>query len=548
MRGLASLFSDIHFEKGEFTFPVVVALIAVALTTLPVVYGYIASTEENRFVGYINDPVDQNTYLSWMKQANDGNLSFEEKFTTERNPKNIVILYFLCGGIIGRILKVPLPIVLELMRIGSAFIMLGAVYCFISYFLKVRIARRVAFSLVAFSAGFGAYAVTLRHLGFSLPAHFVPMDQNLPELVTFLTIMFHGHVCLATAFIVTIFLFILHSIETRDPSLAVGAGILAVILALFHPYDIVTISVVLGAYVAVLAARRDRRAWRAFAHCALFAAVSSPGIGYQYYVVQSNPAVKAWSAYRYPPYGDALTYVCAFGVIFIAAVLGIWKAARERNGRFYFLIVWVVTISVFIYYPFVFFQRHAAVGIHIPFCILASEGILSVTGGLLTAAGDRARRSGIVVIAAVILFASPTNIMHMRAQFLRVYSRQFPVFLPKDLVDAFSWLDSHLAPESVVLASKAISNFIPSHTGSRVYIGHWAETANRREKEEAVSAFMNASSGDMMRKRLLAENGISYFVYTDADKAAGDFDPDRATYLSKVFENRSVRIYEVTHT
>jgi len=537
---------DIHFCKKELLFPISLSLLIVTLTILPIIYGYLRSNEDYKFIGLLSDPTDANTYLAWMKQAQEGNILFEEKFSTEKQPKNIFILYFLSGGFISRILKIPLPIVYQIMRMISAFTLLMVVYLFIAFFLETKLGRRITFLLICSSAGFGGYFASLYHFfGFKLPPRWIPLDQNMPELVTFWIITGYGHLSLALSFMLIIFLFMLFSIEKNKKIFSIFAGFLCFILALFHPYDIITIFIVLGFYFLFLLITKKYPLKTLILNYVLMLLISSPAVAYLYYILLTNPVIKGWSKIAYPPFSCPIGYIFAFGFIFFMAILGIFEIIKKRKDRFYFLIFWIVVISIFIYYPFLFIQRHASTGIHIPFCILAIVGFLRLCEQFNWFDGKVLKRKGIFLFSIFLLLTTPTNLMHLVVDFRNAHIRKFPYFLDKELVEAFIWLDKNISSDSIVLASRKVSNFIPAYTGSKVYIGHYAETIEHHKKEKIFEKFMQVDTQDSFRIEFLDKNGIKYFFFSDFEKSIGGFNPDTVFYLSEIYKNDKIKIYKV---
>jgi len=536
----------IYFKKKEFLFPVVLAFLAVLFSTLPVFYGYWRSNNNFKFVGFLSEPMDHNTYFSWMKQAEEGNVLFEEKYSTEKQPRNIFLLYFLTGGFISRIFKIPLPIIYQAMRIISAFILLSVSYLFIAYFIESRLARRIAFLLICFSAGLGGYFAFIYHFfKFKLPEAWIPLDQTMPEVVTFWTVSWIGHASLGISFILLAFLFMLYSIEQNKIKFCLLAGLSCFIIGLFHPYHIVTISVVLGVYIFFLFIKRDSTKLVALRNYILMLLVTFPGIWLQYYTAQTNPIVKEWSNIVYPPFSGPIGYIFAFGLVFFMAIFSLPYVIKKGQNRLYFLVLWVSTISVFIYYPFIFFQRHAANGIHIALCVLAAIGFLRLCQSLGWYDGSRLKSKGVILLSVFLILVLPTNLVHLAVDFRNAHIRRYPYFLSGDLIGVLNWLDKNISQDSVVLAPRNIASFIPPYTGSKVYIGHWAETLNHRQKEEIFKRFMQRDTRDEFRIALLKNEGISYFVFECTKSPFRTFNPDAKDYLKEVFANTNIKVYKV---
>ena len=96
---------------------------------------------------------------------------------------------------------------------------------------------------------------------------------------------------------------------------------------------------------------------------------------------------------------------------------------------------------------------------------------------------------------------------------------------------------------------------MPSLTGARVYLGHWAETLNFGRKVRDFSLFLRADSPDAVREAFCREEGITYVirdrsVYDDLylppeERAAGGYDPEDSPWLLPVFQQDRVSVYRV---
>lgn len=537
---------DIRFEKRELAFPVALAVVVVLLTTLPVFYGHLRSDANSRFVGFLAEPYDHNTYFSWMKQAKDGNIFFEEKYSGEEQPRNIFLLYFLITGLLSRVSGVPLDVAYQAMRMFSAFILLVTAYFFISYFLKTRPARRITFLLICFSAGLGGYFSFLHYFfKFRLPPGWSSLDQNMPELVTFWTVSWFGQASLGIAIMLFTFLCMLYSIEKNKISFSFLSGLMCIAISLLHPYHVITIFFVMGAYILFLLFKRDSWAVAGLRNYLILILTALPALGYQYYATQANPILKAWSKITYPPFAAPIGYLFGLGIIAALALFSLPQVIGSGDKRIYFPAVWCAAISVFIYQPFIFPQRHAAYGAHIAFCVLAGIGFLRLCEKLRYCKDAILSVKGKALFLVLLILASPTNMAHMAADFRNAHRRQYPYFLPGELMAALAWMDKELPREDIVLAPKDIANLIPPYSGLKVYFGHFAETKDYHRKLEIYNEFMRRDTSDGYRKNVLKEGGISYIVFNKEDAGTAVFGADKKPWLSGIFENNAVAIYKV---
>jgi len=96
-----------------------------------------------------------------------------------------------------------------------------------------------------------------------------------------------------------------------------------------------------------------------------------------------------------------------------------------------------------------------------------------------------------------------------------------------------------------VLSSYWTGSFIPARAGNIVFVGQRYETVHFDEKRTAAVKFFDAATDDAWRVALLREYRIAYVFWGKAERDLGAFDPERASYLQRVFANDEARIYRV---
>ena len=76
---------------------------AALLTLLPYLAGHAVAPQGARFMWFIGNNLDQNSYMAWIKQGAEGRLLFEDKFTTEPQSGLFFFPFFLILGWICRL-------------------------------------------------------------------------------------------------------------------------------------------------------------------------------------------------------------------------------------------------------------------------------------------------------------------------------------------------------------------------------------------------------------------------------------------------------------
>ncbi len=147
--------------------------------------------------------------------------------------------------------------------------------------------------------------------------------------------------------------------------------------------------------------------------------------------------------------------------------------------------------------------------------------------------------------AGLLLVMSLTNLLLWAGAFLTVNGRQAPLFHPGSQQAAFSWLAQN-APGEVILSSHATGNVLPAYAPLRVFLGHGPETIRAADKAALVSRFFDAATPDAWRRALLRQYGIDYLYYGPNEQQQGNFQPGDAPYLTPVYQNGPIQLYQVT--
>ncbi|MCP4422021.1 MAG: hypothetical protein GY805_35855, partial [Chloroflexi bacterium] len=114
-----------------------------------------------------------------------------------------------------------------------------------------------------------------------------------------------------------------------------------------------------------------------------------------------------------------------------------------------------------------------------------------------------------------------------------------------DEVKAINWLRENVGVSSIILGSYQTGNLVAAQTGQQVMLGHWAETADFVGKETAVAQFFNGETSPTWRQQLLTQFNIDTIWFGPREQALGNFDPESATYLQSIFQNKTITIYTV---
>jgi hypothetical protein len=529
-----------------------IAVVVVAISSVPYLLGYLSATPDTEFGGFVVDLDDSFSYLAKMQQGVWDGWRYRIPFTTEEHPGAYLYTFYIALGKLSASLRLSLVLTYQLARLVAGLAMLISAYLFISAFLETREARLTAYLLVCFSSGLGWLVMLLTRsstlLGLS------PMDFWLMEAYSFFTLLTFPHASAAIAILLAFFLLALRYLTTfHFPTLL--WSILALLgLCVIHPFMALPVDGTLAAYGMLLLAFRRRLVRREIAATLTWALTPIPLIAYYLSAFASDPVFGYWSAQNILPSPPLIHLLLGYGLVLMLAILGVAGLIRRRNEKQLFLVAWASSALLLAYAPLTL-QRRMVEGLHVPLCILATIGLLEFllpralrSDRLTRFARWRGYRTDGVrrfLVFSVIVATLPSNLYLLLSVSSMALQHNSALFYERHEAEAIDWLKDNTRHSDTVLASYEIGRLIPARAGNVVFIGHIIETVQVERKRELAASFFQADSSDDFRRALLTEYGIRYVFHGPRERQLGDFDPLEASYLTPAYSNSSVTIYRV---
>ena len=553
-----------------------IAFFAVLATCLPYGLGFAITPASTHFAGYPYNIDDHYVYLSWIKQASDGQFFIKNLFTTDSQKVLLFNLLFLAIGFTARILHISLLAANEIFRLLGAIALLTLTYHFFKLCLpRDRLARIAAFAFVCLGSGFGWVRWSQWH-DVNRPGG--PIDAFQPEAYTFTSIYLFVLFSVGSCLILGTLYSMLRCAQTGRTRYAVYAGICALLVGNIHSYDIFHICAAWGLFmIAFTIVHRGRGAGRLWLQSLLALGMSMPSVLYTFYVYKHNSVfnARAHSDTRSLPIWN---YALGYGIEFLLAAaalvaLALWLAKarparaesaqevpddasppgwRDRTTAL-FVACWAVAGLAVIYIPFMF-QRKALMGEHLPLCLLAGWGASVLL---------RNMRPAMRIAAAALLVAAsaPSNALfllrdmnHLQLNKSETFERPY---LTQGQWDAFQYIGGNTPKDAAILADPFLALYIPALTGHPVWSGHWSETPDFPAKVSEFGKFARIPNTDMSRgyltpdpspqKEFLAETNCRYLLYP-VDAAAlhfQDFAASPPAYLVPVYRNKEYVVFEI---
>jgi hypothetical protein len=513
------------------------ALLLTAIVLGPIVYGAFADAPGSQFTGSVEFySYDSNTYMAWIRQASEGWWLLVDRYTTEPTGRCFFHPVFLALGLVVRLTGLPILTVWVAVRVLSS---VAAAFCLFLFLRRAVGPGRhalIALAITTLGAGLGWYT-------FLFDDAFNSTDVWMPELTFYQSLRWPFLWAIALVMMMGFFAAAVDAITVPSCRAAMAAGVVFAAMALIHPYNVVTFTVVPGVFLLTEALRARRLDRRAVANYVVMGLVAAPAVLYQIALVRIDPVLKihAQVDMASPVVG---WYLAGFGpVLIVLALLGV-RGAWRGGPLARFAVVWLAAGALLLYFP-VSFNRRLAMGLMIPVGILASYPIEDLVSRLLGARPTAARvASATAVFLLVLASIAPTNLLATREDWRNALYGGFPVYISEDLAGAFEWLRN--APPGVVVAEGGVGNLIPAFTGQTVYAGHWAQTIDYGAKQGRIDRLLDGELAPGEITRFLIDSHVRYIIYHpfEVDGSTGAFDP--ATLGNVRYRSETVEIVEVS--
>jgi len=576
-------------RRVERPFVWLLALAVAFLAVLPALVGLLRTPAGSAYLGYQFNTDDHMVYAAWMRQAMDGRLLMDNRFTTEAQPGLTIHLYFFVLGLVAKVTGIALASTLA--RVGFSVLFVHLLYRLLRKLEWSVYTTKLALALAIFGGGLGflvwhtygrLIVRTAPEVLKSLMLGQLPTDVWQPEGFVFPSMLTNGLFMVSLCLILVAFNAFL---EARDSWKPVLPGALAMgALMNIHSYDVLLIALSMLGFLVMSARRRQVSGpWVARAMVVGLGVV--PAALWFVYVLKNDPVFQARAAtetytsnFRTVFFGYApLMFLALLGIAardgahirsrrvgagLVAALLAglfvlaaghqekyfldmpLWAAsfavalvalfflADERPG-WNLLVSWAVIGAVAIYFP-ALFQRKLAMGLSIPWAVLAAEGVWEVFKNR-----ERSARNLATVLA--ILLVSGSSGRWLLREFSLIQENVstttvHPVYLTSDVRKILAYLDEQkgrhvlIAPPGVPsrpvdtqtrepIVDEFATPIIPDLnsiasglTGIYTYAGHWSETPNYdARRAELTSLYFKADFPDAKRARL-KELGVDYMI------------------------------------
>jgi hypothetical protein len=544
----------------EWRWVITWSLLILVLSGLPYFIALWATPEGWQFGGILVNPLDSHSYMAKMQQGVAGYWLFHLTYTPEPHAGALIFTFYLVLGHLAALVGAPKILIFHLARLLASLVLLLVAFRFIARIIPDPGERRLAFALLSSASGlgwlgaiFGAFPIDLW-----VPEAFVPYsiyaNPHFPLAMTLMLIIFEQVAWPPTPQSPNLPTFhsstlpLLHS--STPPLSPLRAGLTAFLLAMILPFALLTVWAVLFVFLGWQYLSSRRLPWLHLWPALGAVLLSAPVILYQYWVSVTNPVLAGWGAQNITSAPPILDFIIGYGLVGVLALAGgglmIWQEVQHptyfqdqnssKTGA-WLVFWWAVTTIILVYVPFDL-QRRLITGLHIPLTILAAIGLKRCSAMIkLTATSQRLLAIGVVTLGVLgTLFVWSLPVIGALQSPTRSAVTAL-LFMRRDEIAAFDWLQNHVGMDDVILTSSRVGLFIPGQTGARSFYGHPFETIEASVKEAQVTAFY--------RGEITATSpAVDFIIYGPSERALGQ--PQILATYPVVFSAGEVTIYKVS--
>ncbi|MDD2807256.1 MAG: hypothetical protein PHW95_01895 [Patescibacteria group bacterium] len=543
-------------SRAEWQWVAWLTTLVMILTIIPYLLGYWLAPANTVYNGiHALSPGDIPVYYSYINQAASGKIFFTDLFTTEKQTLGTFNVWWLGIGLLAGLLQLSAPVIFQLSRLAMIPVFTVVLYFFLSYLFNDSVLRRLAFFLVLFSSGVGAYvSPALDSIAYrNLDQYPWPIDLWLVESNTFNALYQTSHFIASITLTLLIFILMLLAFETGKVRYAVWGGLAALFYFNFHPYYVPVIYGTVGLYWLVCSFKAKKLLWQYFWQLIIFGVISVPSVFYHAWLIQNSFVIGIRATQNVTLISPLIYVLLGYGFLIPGFLFGlaVVKKLKINQRVVWLLLSWLVVSVALIYSPFPFHSRYTQ-GVQIVLAIFTAVGLLYFYRWAQIHCPRKIydfwiKNPALWLMLFILLFA-PSNIYGLvRDVYYAVYQPgeiATYYYIPTDDLQAFAWLKNQPKIQNVLSFGLADS-FIPAFSGQASYAAHAQETLFFNSKFIQVVWFYGSNINDSAKEKFLAANNITFVFYSDYEKKLGDFAPSQKKYLSLVFSTPTAKIYQV---
>lgn len=491
---------------------------------------------------------DSALYLDMIEQSKRGAWLLENRFSPEQGKPVYLNSIWVFVGKIAQITGMSSLAAFTFFRFATVLIFVAALRRFLREVTDRTLVRNLAVLLVVFGGGIGWFFGVIGTWMPELRPWFTEIRS--PESNCFLSLLATPHISLAAALVLLVLVGYIRA--GKGSHRAVWFTCLSIVLlASFHPYDIIMLYLVGAAYVLFSRIKEGRFNRTLMMMYIASVAASAPVLFYHRWTLLNAPDMRGLNLQNAVPPETSLMYVFALSPLLIFALRQLFlqmASFRLLSAGHLLVVAWALSIPFMVYsYPDISFAWKLGIGMQVPLYILAAEWI----DRRLTYEKQRCKAklvqatssttSWIAVAIAVSLLGSVTTLAAMTKVAL---DRAFPYYIEAEDVAAMQWLADNSDERETVLSLRWEGMFMPRYAQKRAFMGHAIQSVNYWGKEWLAERLFSADEIQLTDLQVLRHYEVKWVYYGQSErKVWSSLRPTE--HLQLAYSDGLVQIYRV---
>ena len=518
------------FREKDLLWFAFIAIAILEFSSIPYFIGRSSETDEWRFKGIYFDTEDYAVHLSMMQAGRLGDWAYQLRFTDEAHSPAYLRLFYVVLGHISNWTGLSAESTYQLARWVLGLTALFFIYKICQRFLPNKNQARTAFLLSVMGAGVGWLMLLL-----GVPLKPIsPIDFWLVDAYIFFSISLFPSFSFSLILMALAMNLFFDFLETGKWKSVFWVCFLAVLSQTTNPISFAVVDAAFAGAVLSLWWKNHKVKPPHLTALAGIALSQIPLLVYNFLVLSRAPVWSQFTNQNLTPSPPIGFYLLGFAPFLLFVPYAVYRAIRERTPNLLALMFWILAGFSLAYLP-VAIQRRFLLGITIPLGILAVHGM----GRLIRRVPFLLKRENLVYFTFV-LFSSISTMYLVLG--LSIFLKTLPGerFYPRELDDAFLWLNENATSNEFVLADTTTSQLVAQKTRLKVYVGHEMETLLFNEKKlEMQSFFKGTQSPDW-----LSQTQIRWVIFGPYERKFTDTFTLPAN-LELRYDKNDVQIYRV---
>jgi len=524
------------------------ALLCLAVTTLPFLYGFFKTPADRVYTGLMFDVPDHAQYWSWVT-ASRAALFIPNTMTPEPNAASFLNPAMWMLAKVQLWFGLTFAALFQWWRVAAAVVVGPALAVAMSRLARTPQQARVGFWLALAGGGLGWILIAAKY-AMRLPEAPFPEAIYIVEPNMWFGLLAYPYLPLAQGFMLIALVGALRLHQSASAGAVAACALGALGVALLHAYDLVVVYAVLGAFWIVETARNKGIQWRLSSAIVLILVCSAPLAGYYQYLTSADPLWRSVLAQYvnagvWTPIPPLLPVLMGVPLLFALWRLRGLDWAHDGSR---FAAVWTITGLGLVYVPTVF-QVKLLAAWQVPLAVLAADLWCESLGPAVSRWASRFAGRGVARWAPALVLAGlvlPTNAYLIVWRLIDLRRPESPYYVTKDEAAALQALAAHSTKDDVALAVEDVGRWVPNYGTTRAYLAHWAMTNHYLERRDIVDKFFAADTDDTWRLHALTEDKVTMVVWTDRTRAQGKtYDPSTSPLFDTVFSAPTAAVYRV---